>query len=206
MKLLATEDVPSEALAAFRAELLTERLDSSEQGRYFLKSVDGPSWVRLIAELSWWQQTLGAMGTLYVAELVKEAAKETWKSRASVLAATVKAVGTLKGLAAAIYRLKLQISSRTKVVVGIPEPQEYFGAHFDLSLESQSQTEVELALFVHYLPAVSRLIADHRASGERAAAGYFLELQDSGSLLVWWQDSETLKRYEMLISLTACEV
>jgi hypothetical protein len=206
MKVLATEDVAAQPLADFRAELVGDYGEPTEEGRFFFKSLDAPSWVRLVAELAWWQQALAAAAALYVAELVKEAAKETWKSRAKVIAATVNAARGLKHLAGAVCRLKSSLSSRTEVIVSIPEPHEYFGAQLRLNLEDQSLAEVELALFVHYLPAVSALIAEHKTKGVRAATGYFLELQDSANLLVWWFDGETLKRNEALITLAAREV
>lgn len=172
----------------------------------FFKSLDAPSWVRLIAELSWWQQGLAASATLYVAELLKEAAKDTWKSRAKAAAVAGRAAQQVKQLAAAVWRLKSRLSSRTEVVVCIPEPDEYFGAQFSLHLDDQSVAELELALFVHHLPTVSRLISEYKAMGVTAATGYFLELQDNASLLVWWFDSKTLKRNEASIALIAPEV
>ena len=86
-------------------------------------------------------------------------------------------------------------------MVGIPEPDEHFGVNLQLSLDDQAAMEVELALFVHYLPAIGNLLASHRNAGVRAISGYFLELHSDANLLVWWFDSQSLRRHEAKLKL-----
>lgn len=201
IKITATDDVPNEPLNEFRAETAAELNLQIEEERYFLKSLDAPSWVRLVAELDWWQQALSAASALYIAELVKEAAKETWKSRAKLLTVAASSVRAIRTLAVRLVQLKRKLEERTEVVVGVPLPHEYFDTQLILRAKDPAETEIELALFVHYLPAVKALIDEQASKNQPASTGYFLEIQPNTDLLVWWFDSETLRRIEAHISL-----
>jgi hypothetical protein len=206
MKITSTEDVPGDALEAFRASLASDYELSLQDDRFFFKSLDAPSWVRLIAELEWWQQGFSAAAALYIAEIVKEAAKETWKARASLVSAAIKSATGIKNLAVRVAHLKASLAARTEVVVGLPRPNDYFGTHLTITAEEPAVGELELALFVHYLPAVAKLIADQKAKGESPATGYFLEIQPNTDLLIWWFDGASLKRIEVFISIAPNEV
>ena len=202
MKIVATSDVSSEPLDEFATQFAdTYHGDPPELGRVALLSMDPPSWVRLIAELSWWQQALAASAALYVAELVKEAAKETWQSRAKVVAAAVKAATGVKTFAAAVWSLRARVPARTELLVCLPDPNEHFGVQLSLTAQDHAVAELEVALFVHHLPAVSRLLENHKVAGIRAVSGYFLELRVDGSLYVHWFDAKSMERNEQLISL-----
>jgi hypothetical protein len=203
MQIVSTEDVAASVLAELRTDLQAELHVSAEDSRFFMRSLDAPSWVRLVAELSWWQQALAAAAALYVAELLKEAAKDTWKSRAKLVAAAVAAGGAIKSFVTVVRTFKAKLSARTDVIFGLPEPDEYFGVHFQLPFDDPATTELAMALFVHYQPAVSRLISEHQAFGVRAATGYFLEIQSDASLRVWWFNSKSLQREEVFIALIA---
>ncbi|MDL1860729.1 hypothetical protein FBR04_06830 [Betaproteobacteria bacterium PRO7] len=205
MRIVSTEDVAALPLSELQVDLQSEFDLSPQESRFFARSLDAPSWVRLIAELSWWQQALAAAAALYVAELVKEAAKDTWNSRAKLIAAAMAAGGAVKRLAARLQSFKAKLSPRTQVILGLPEPDEYFGVHLELPFDDAATTELAVALFVYYQPAVSRLIAEHQAAGIRASTGYFLEIQPNASLRVWWFDSKSLQREEAFIALTTTE-
>jgi hypothetical protein len=151
------------------------------------------------------QQAFAAVAALYVAELVKEAAKDTWKSRAKVVSAALVAGGALKRFATMLQGFKAKLSSGTDVIVGLPEPDEFFGIHFQLPFDDPASTELALALFVHYQPAVARLVSEHQASGVRAATGYFLEIQHNASLRVWWVNNKSLQQEEAFTALIATE-
>lgn len=65
-----------------------------------------------------------AAAALYVAEIVKEAAKESWKNRAKVVALVVGATNKVKSFAANIVRLKRKLPERTEVVLALPIPND----------------------------------------------------------------------------------
>jgi hypothetical protein len=80
MKVTSTRDVPLDVLRDLRAELGPE-FDLDVEGQVALLSAEPPSWIAFIAESHWWVQALAAYAALYVAEIVKEAGKDSWKSR-----------------------------------------------------------------------------------------------------------------------------
>jgi hypothetical protein len=205
MKITATDDVPDDALQEFRSSFESDVL-APEGGRFFFKSLDAPSWVHVIASLEWWQQALSAAAALYIAEIVKEAAKETWKSRAKILSSAVKSCVEIKNFAGRVAHFKTRLAARTEVVIGLPQPRDYDGTHLTLTAEDPGVVEIELALFVHYLPAVALFLAGQKTKGTSAATGYFLEIRPNADLLIWWFDNESCKRNEVLISVAPNKV
>lgn len=202
LNLLATDDIPEQSLQRLRDSL--RNVDSvSSEGRMCFRSIEAPSWVRLIGEASWWVQLFAGISALYVAELVKEAGKETWKSRARLVSAAINGARKLKELSVALFQFKGQAVDRTEIVVALPEPHEYFGTQLRITGGSAEEIEVELALFLHYLPAFKNLMKSHQDSGDRTATGYFMELSDAGDLHIFWFDHDSLKRCEATISFNS---
>lgn len=202
MQLLATDDISDDLVESLREDLVDIFGDAEDDGRMCFRSQDAPSWIRLVADADLWAQALTAGCALYIAELIKEAAKETWKSRAKIVAGAVGAGGRIHALAAKIIRFKSLAPKRVEVVLALPTPHKYFGAQLQISTADPYVLELELALFVHYLPAVAALIETNERDGNKAATGYFLELDPSGALRISWFDRETLKKMETVISLT----
>jgi hypothetical protein len=202
MRLVATEDVPGKALAALEQELLLEFSTATENSRFFTKSLESPSWVRLVAELSWWQQGPAAAAALYVAELVKEAAKGTWKSKSKAVSATIAASNAVRRLVAKLSAFKTSLSPRTEVLLCLPEPDKVFGTQIQFSFDDAATSELAVALFVRYQPAVAQLIASHLAAGMHAPTGHFLELLPDARLCVRWFDATSLQREEVVLELS----
>lgn len=201
MKLLSTDDISDDLVNSFREDLVEIFGEVEDGGRMCLRSQDAPSWIRLVADADLWVHVFAAGGALYIAELIKEAAKETWKSRAKIVAGAVGAGGRIRALAAKIIRFKSLAPERVAVVVALPMPHEYFGVHLQVSSTDPDVLELELALFVHYLPAVKSLIETNERDGHKAATGYFLELEEDGALRVSWFSHDTLKKMETVISV-----
>jgi len=200
MQLLATDDISDDLVESFRADLVDIFGKAEDDGHMCFRSQDAPSWIRLVADADLWVQALTAGGALYIAELIKEAAKETWRSRAKIVAGAVGAGGRVRALATKIIRFKSLAPERVAVVVVLPIPHEYFGAQLQVSSTDPDVLELELALFVHYLPAVKALIETNERDGHKAATGYFLELEGNGALRISWFAHDTLKKMETVIS------
>lgn len=191
LDIVSTADVALADLELFADHVGSQFEVSVSKSQIHLRSVDPPSWATLLAEAPWWIQGLGAAAALYVAELVKEAAKETWRERAKVLG-TVKTAGNRLGkLAEGLVDLRNRLSAPTTLGIGLPVPSEFFPTHLAIEGNGLEEVTAQLALFVHHLPALSRLLSEQGAA-ERAATGVHLELQDDGALSVWWHDRETL--------------
>jgi hypothetical protein len=201
MKVVLTSDVSLPELRHFSNELRTELQVEVEDSQIFLRSAEPPSWVALLANADWWVKGLAAYAALFVAELVKEGAKETWRQRGKALAAATLVGGQLRRLGGAIAALRGRLSARTTIGIGLPVPNDYFTTRLALEGDEPDLLCAQLALFVHHLPALKQLLATHGIAEGGAATGVFLSLQDDGSLLVSWHEAETLKVREHVLPL-----
>ena len=165
------------------------------------KSTDAPSWIKLAAELSWWQQALSAYAALYIAELVKEAAKESWRSRSKFIASIFSGTHSLRAIARAIKASADTYEPRTEIVLFIPEPDSYFGTRLRLFSDSSEELEVQLALFVHYLPRIRAIFDQNCAVKSNPATGYFLRITDESNMVVEWFHPSTLKKQSVTLPL-----
>ena len=104
MKALATSDIDPNLLEALRAELAPDIELAIDERSIAMRSVEPPSWIQFFAEAPWWAQALGAYAAVYVAELVKEAGKETWKQRANLASRSVSAANGVVKLARSLLR------------------------------------------------------------------------------------------------------
>lgn len=203
MRALSTDDVPLEPLSEFSNELGPEFGFEIEEGRVVLCSVQPPSWVHLIADSSWWVGLFSAAAALYVAEIVKEAAKESWKNRAKVVAVVAGSANKVKLFAEKLVRLKRKLPERTEVVLALPVPNDYFGVRLTLSADDADLLAVQIALFVTHMPALAEVIRNEKLDGSRVANGLFLELLENGDLGVVWFNRPSLEREALVIPLRA---
>lgn len=120
MRALSTADVPIQPLKEFGEDVGPEFEFEIEDGRVALLSAEPPSWIHLIADSSWWISLFSAAAALYMAEIVKEAAKESWKNRAKATALVVGAANKVKLFAEKVVRLKKKLPERTDIVVALP--------------------------------------------------------------------------------------
>lgn len=203
MKILKTADIPDDALEAFKAELAEDFVVEIDSSLYGFRSVDPPSWIKLAGELAWWQQGLAAYAALYVAEIVKESAKDSWRGRAKAISAVVAAGTKIKRLVGAVGQLGRKLKSNTEIVLFIPIPNDYFGTRLRLSKSDAELSEVEIALFIYHLPQLSALITSHSSNDVQPSTGYFLELRDDAGMEVLWYDSQTIKKHSVVLPFNA---
>jgi hypothetical protein len=201
MRIISTSDVPLENLREFAGDLSPEFDVHVDASQVFLRTAEPPSWVALLAEANWWVKLLAGYAALYVAELVKEAAKDTWRHRGKAVAVAAVAGGQLRRLASSIAALRRRLAPRTTVGIGLPVPNEFFSTRLALDGEDPDALVAQLALFIHHIPALAELITRHELAEGRAATGVFLALRDDGSLLVSWHDRDTLEMREHILSL-----
>ncbi len=173
MRALSTRDISLEDLRNLSAELGPDFEMEIDERQTVLKSAAPPSWVMFFAEADWWIKLLELCAGLYVAEIVKEAAKETWKNRSKILSAAVSGGNRVKQLAVAIGSFRSRLASKTQIVIGLPVPDDYDGTRFELVGTDVDELAVQIALFVHYLPAVVDLIRKEGLGGHGRSATEF---------------------------------
>lgn len=201
MKIISTRDVPLKLLDEFAQGLSPDFDVEVSRSQIVLLSMEPPSWVSLLAQAEWWEKGLIAASTLYVAEIIKEAAKDTWKNRSKAVTAIVGATNQIKKIAEKIVALKLRASERTNFVVGLPVPNEYFGVRLALSAEDIYTLQLEISLFVHHLPALTNLMRAEDLEGSKPATGLFLSLLENGDLQVMWFDRNSLAQQQRILPL-----
>jgi hypothetical protein len=201
MQIVSTSDVPLPLLHQWASGLDPGFEAAVDQGQVHLRSTDAPSWVTFLAEASWWSKLLAAYAALYVAEIVKEAGKDTWRNRAKALSAAKTAGNRLRELADAVADLRRRVGAPTTLGIGLPVPNEFFSTRLTLEGTDSDELVPQLALFIHHLPALSRFIAEQGLADGRVATGLFLRLRDDGALLVSWHDRLTLEIHEHVLEV-----
>lgn len=201
MKIQRTSDVSQAQIDDLCRDLRPFVNVDTDAGIVGYKSTDAPSWIRLVADLSWWQQALSAYAALYVAELVKEAAKESWRSRRKVVSAVFSGAHSLRAIARAVKSSADTYEPRTEIVLFLPEPDSYFGTGLRLFTDSSDELEVQLALFTHHLSGVREIIDRNTAVNCDPATGYFLRISDDGDMIVEWFHPSTLEKQSETLRL-----
>ena len=201
LKAVSTGDVSLKILRDLSEELAPEIELEVDDRQIFLRSAEPPSWLTFLAEADWWMQALAAYAALYVAEIVKEAAKDTWEGRARAVAAVKTTANRLWSLAKGIARLRARISPRTRIELGLPFPDEYFSTRLEVSACTPEEIAVDLALFVHHLRGLEGLILSRGLDGNHPAGGMRLQILADGSLEVSWRDGQTLEQKQHILRI-----
>ncbi len=192
MRIHSTSDVPLAVLRDFQRELQPAFQVEVEERQYLFKSAEPPSWVAFLADADWWVKAVGAYAALYVAEIVRAAAKDTWKDRAKIAAkARTASRSALTAIAASLAKLRSRISSRTQLWIGMPIPDEHWSTKLLIESQEEHAITAELALFVHYVPALVSLLKSERLLETSGAGPVFLRLLDDGGLEARWLDPVT---------------
>lgn len=113
----STEDISEVILNEFaRLAELPADVEICDQ-HFIMRSAEPPSWISLIAESSWWVKLFAGAAALYTAELVKEAAKETWKNRVDIYKRLGTSVNTITKLGLAFLESKKKCKDHSYLVV-----------------------------------------------------------------------------------------
>lgn len=200
MKVSSTRDVSLEILRGFAAKLAPDIEVEVDESQTVLLSAEPPSWVVFLAEADWWLKVLAAYAALYIAEIVKEAGKATWKGLSNL--ASAKRENRLNQLAAEVAALRGNLRDRTRIEIGLPFPDHHFATRLELQGKNPAEIAAEIAFFLHHLPALKALIESENLDKEKVVTGIFLKLRQDGALEVSWHDQETLEKQQRVIPVT----
>ena len=201
MRALSTSDVPLESLRELSLDLSPDLELEVDERQIELRAVEPPSWVTFLANGDWWLKAFAAYSALYVAEIVKEAAKGTWKNRGKALTAVRAATTGIKKLAAGIAKLRQRLSPRTRIAMGLPIPDDYFATSLDLLGSDPDDLAFQIALFVHHLPGLTTLIESEGLQQGRVLGAMRLKLQQDASLEVSWMDKDSFTQHRKVLPL-----
>jgi hypothetical protein len=180
----STADVSLDDLRQLVAEIAQEISSELDESQIFLRSGDPPSWVSLLAGADWWIKVLAGYAVLYVTEIVKEAGKETWRNRAKVVVLASAGANLVGKLATSLHRLRGRLLCKTSIGIGLPVPDTYFATRLRLEGADVDEMTLEVALFVHHLPALQALLAEAGLDSGRYSGAVVLRLLPDGGLSV----------------------
>lgn len=195
MRIRHTGDISDQVLGEALSDLSGQISVALDDRVVAYKSTDAPSWIAFVADLSAWK-ILGLIGAAYLTGLAKAAGAETWRERAAILSASVSGINQIKSLARAMAKMGLKVATRTQVKLQVPYPDDYFGTTLTISTGVPEVIEMELALFCIHADGLEQLFEQHAGGKVRPVTGYFLELEEDGSLTVWWHCKD-LNRVEI---------
>lgn len=199
MLISATQDVPEEQLSALADDLSALGSVYVDGNRTFYKSAEPPSWVALFEQTSAWVLLLGPAAAVFLNELLKEAAKDTWRNKDRIARAMARPVAQpLRIAAAAIASFRSTIAPRTDVDIGIPLPDDHFGTRLRLEGTDADSIALDVALFVHQCGAIQALLEDAERSGAGVIGQISLRLLTDGSLQVEWLSRDLEQQSIML--------
>ena len=201
MRALSTSDVPVEVLDDLRVELQPDLNLEVSGSRIVLLSADPPSWVTLLADADGWITVFKAYAAFYIAEIVKEAAKDTWKNRGKALGALISAGNRITKLAIAIAKVRQRLSPKTGFGIALPVPSDYFSARLELTGTDPDDLALQIALFVHHLPGLDALIHTEGLGDGVALGAISLEILQDASLEVSWMDKNALTVQKRVLPL-----
>lgn len=138
---------------------------------------------------------------LYLAEIVKEAGKETWKDRAKIGTAVAKAGNRIKEFAGTLSRFRKRLPASTCIYIGLDVPNDYDGTRLELVGTDAEELAAQLALYINHLPAVVDLIRDEGLNRGSVATGIQLVILPDASLEIWWQDASSLQEEKRILPL-----
>ncbi len=197
----ATEDVSQGVLTELESLVAVDLPVKLNDSRVCLRSAEPPSWINLIAQSDWWVKGLAAYAALYVAEIVREAAKETWKNKGKAVTAVVGASNKLWRLASSLFNAKAKARANTYITIGLPVPDDVYTTLLRTQSTELDDLAVEVALFVHHVPALVQLLRDAGIPEGSAVGWVTAELLPNGSLHVKWLDKESLEERHHVLPL-----
>jgi hypothetical protein len=198
MRVYSTSDIPLEDLHKLSDDLGPDFELQVDESQMFYKGGVPPSWVVFFATPDWLIKALELYAGLYVAEIVKEAGKDTWKNRKKITSA---AGDRIRQFAVALGKLRTRLSLGTRVQIGLPLPDDHDGTRLELVGTDVDDLAFQIAVFVHHLPALMSLIKQENLGRGRVAAGIHLQILADASLEVWWQDNTSLEKQVRLLPL-----
>lgn len=187
-----TGGIDDDALDALVADIKSMFSTSASTHEIMLKSFETTSWIQFLAEAPWWIHALGAYTALYVAEIVKGAAKSTTQALSTRR-------NRLRVFSSILNDFRQRHPDRTAITIGLPVPDGVFGTVLAIGADSLGEIEHGIALFVHHLPKLMDLIESEDLSCN--AFHVQLQLRDDGSMEVTWIDNSKFAEHKRTLRL-----
>lgn len=187
LKIQSTNNVPMEIIKDLASELSLNFDVEAEDGQFFYKSADPPTWITFLAEADWWIKILAAGAAYYVIALINESAKSTWMMVSKKITSKFSKDNPIQIFSTKTAAIVQKLSPNLRLFLSLPIPDEYNSTKLELTLTGNDEIAMQLALFTHHLPGLMELIRSEVSSDDRILGGFQLVLQENGSLEVVWK-------------------
>jgi hypothetical protein len=189
MRLIVTSEIPPNVRQELRIDW--QPLGGLEQAKEIsLKSPEAPSYIEIMADALQWVTPLKVVATVFLSQLVKEAATDIYKHKHQIGQALATAATAPLRLAAAAVKRARDRSPRCSLAIGLPLPNEVTGTVLWLTPDSEEEIAVLIARFVVRAEAIEHLMQAEMAA-EHPPLGHVQVIPtDSGGFLLRWMDRE----------------
>jgi Uma2 family endonuclease len=187
-ELFVTADIPPSVQEQISSEI-GQVLPIHERHVMEFRSTDGPSFVQLVADAVQWITPLKAAAIVFLSQLAKNAADEVWKNKAHlyrILKDT--SVDPLYRLVRALAQAKREVSTHTRVVIGLPIPQEYLGTLLALETVDEVELAWTIANFVDKVDKINNRLQQELEGGHEPLSIVKLIIQPDGSFVARWEE------------------
>ena len=166
------------------------------------RSVDPPTIVQLVGDLSQWLLPLKIAVSIFLAQLAKEAAKDAWKNK-SRIAEVLKeqACKPLKVLASAVASTKRRMGiANFRITIGLSIPDDIFGTVLLVEDNDEELIALLIAQFVDQLKDIEAIVKKEMSGPNSPVGQVSLLVQRDGSILVRWMGSQDLAIHEQIVN------
>lgn len=186
--LAASPGVSLSILEAVQSSMAPDVLLAIGNERESHRADPGYEWISFVASSEWWRAAFATYAAVYVAEIVKEAAKGTWRSRARVAGLATRLGSNLIRLARLLVGAVGQAPANTKLRLRATQGDDYI---FVLESDARSENELtaEILLLTYFLPQVSQWITS-TFEGQRPSA-FAIRLTPEAGIAIRWFDAST---------------
>jgi hypothetical protein len=143
-----------------------------------------------MADALQWVTPLKVVATVFLSQLVKEAATDIYKHKRQIGQALATAATAPLCLAAAALKRARNRSPRCSLAIGLPLPNEVTGTVLWLTPDSEEEIALLIARFVVRVEAIEQLMQAEMVA-EHPPLGHVRVIPaDSGGFLLHWMDRE----------------
>ena len=176
---------------ARRLEGLGIRVEGVEPG-IMLRDASPPSILELMASAAVWTPLVIA-ATAFLKKIAENAADEAWTNRRQIASwLTAQAVRPFQKLCELFGEMRDASGDNSHVCVGIPLPDQYFGATLKLDDIGAEEMAVKLAIFIAHTEEIEVAVYS-LLEGEDAPLGpVSILVAGDGTLSLAWMGGDTL--------------
>ena len=143
-----------------------------------------------MADALQWVTPLKIVATVFLSQLVKDAATDVYKHKRQIGQALATAATAPLRLAAAALKRARDRSPRCSLAIGLPLPNEVTGTVLWLDPDSEEETALLIARFVVRVEMIEQLIKAEIAAGRPPLGHVQVIPTDSGGFLLRWMDQD----------------